>query len=82
LLPPFPTDVGVGQGSALSPILSALYLAPIVKIFKKCINNLNIPLSTSLLSYVDNGLFISQEKSLEKTNTTLLSSYNIFSLLL
>jgi hypothetical protein len=25
------TDVGVGQGSTLSPVLSALYLAPVIK---------------------------------------------------
>ena len=30
LSPPFETSVGVGQGSALSPILSALYLAPVL----------------------------------------------------
>ena len=27
-------DVGVGQGSALSPVLSALFIAPIMKLFK------------------------------------------------
>ena len=35
LSPAFNTNVGVGQGSALSPILSAIYLAPIIKTFKK-----------------------------------------------
>jgi hypothetical protein len=29
----YPADVGMGQGSALSPVLSALYLAPVMKIF-------------------------------------------------
>ena len=33
--PPFNVNVGIGQGSALSPILSALYLAPIIKTFQK-----------------------------------------------
>ena len=33
--PSFNVNVDVGQGSALSPILSALYLAPIIKTFKK-----------------------------------------------
>jgi len=28
-------DVGVGQGSALSPILSALYIAPILHLFEQ-----------------------------------------------
>ena len=27
-------DVGVGQGSALSPVLSALYISPIMKLFE------------------------------------------------
>ena len=38
--PSFDTNVGVDQGSALSPILSAIYLAPIIKTFKKRIKNL------------------------------------------
>ena len=33
--PSFNVNVSVGQGSALPPILSALYLAPIIKTFKK-----------------------------------------------
>ena len=33
--PFFNTDVGVGQGSTLSPILSALYISPIFHIFEK-----------------------------------------------
>ena len=50
-------DVGVGQESAFSLILSTLYLSPIFYIFKKCLKNLNIPIS--VLSFVNNGLFIS-----------------------
>jgi len=43
--PYFNINVGVGQGLALSPILSAIYLVPIIKTFKKRIKNLkeNIP---------------------------------------
>ena len=33
--PSFNTNVGIGQGSALSPIISAIYMAPIIKTFKK-----------------------------------------------
>jgi len=33
--PAFNTNVGVGQGSALFPILSAIYLVPVIKTFKK-----------------------------------------------
>ena len=49
-------NVGVDQGSALSPILSTLYLSPLIYILEKRIKNLNLPIS--ILSFVDNGLFI------------------------
>jgi len=51
-------DVGVGQGSALSPILSALYIAPLLHLFERRAQALN--LDTSTLSYVDDGLLVSQ----------------------
>jgi len=78
--PFFYIDVGVGQGSVLSPILSILYLSPIFHIFEKRVKNLKIPVL--FLSFVDDRLFISQEKSLEKTNSHLFCSYNIISSLL
>ena len=59
-------DVGVGQGSALSPILSALYIAPLICIFEHRAQALN--LDTCILSFVDDGLLISQGKTY---NTTL-----------
>ena len=68
-------NVGVGQGSALSLIFSAFYISPIFYIFGKRSKNLNI--SISFLSFIDNRLLISQEKSFEKTNTYLFCSYNI-----
>jgi len=46
----------MSQGSALSPILSALYLALILYILEKWLKNLKIPVS--ILSFVDNGLLI------------------------
>jgi len=76
----FSANIGVGQGSAFSPILSALFITPIFHIFEKRIKNLNIPVS--FLSFVDNGLFISQEKLFINTNTNLFCSYNIMSSLL
>jgi len=76
----FNIDVGVGQGSALSPILSTLYLAPFLYIFKKCIKNLKIPIS--MLLFVDNGLFIAQSKSFSLSYILLSSNYNIASNLL
>jgi len=41
---------------ALSPILSALYLAPVFHILEKQLKNLKIPVS--ILSFVDNGLLV------------------------
>ena len=55
--------MGVGQGSALSPILSALYLSSLLYILEKQLKTLNIPIS--LLYFVDDGLFISQNKSID-----------------
>ena len=73
-------DVGVGQKSALSLILSTLYLSPILHIFEKCLKTLKIPIS--IILFIDDGLFISQNKSILHSNTNLFCSYNImFSLL-
>ena len=79
--PSFNINVSIGQGSALSPILSALYLVPIIKTFKKRIKNLNKEILTDILSFVDDGLLISQEKSYFLSNS-LLCSYNIISKIL
>jgi len=76
----FSADIGVGQESALSSILFALFITPIFYIFKKRIKNLNI--SISFLLFVDNGLFIHQEKSFTSTNGDLFCSYNVISSLL
>jgi len=80
--PAFNTNVGVGQGSALSPILSAIYLAPIIKTFKKRIKNLKENIPTNILSFVDDGLLISQEKSYSLSSSFFLCSYNIMSKIL
>jgi len=80
--PPFNVNVSIGQGSTLSPILSVLYLAPIIKTFKKRIKNLNKEIPTDILSFVDNGLLISQKKSYSLSNSFLLCSYNIISKIL
>jgi len=52
-------------------------MAPLFHIFKKRTMTLSIPVS--LLSFVDDGLFVSQEKSYEKSNSILQSSYSIIS---
>jgi len=46
----------VGQGSTLSPILSALYILPVFQGYEKHLKNLKIPVS--ILYFVDNSLFI------------------------
>ena len=68
-------DVGMGQGSALSPILSALYIASLICIFEHRAQAFN--LDTCILSFVDNSLLISQGKAYNKTLSELYSSYRV-----
>jgi len=60
----FNVDVCVRQSSALSPVLSILYLSLLFYIFEKHIKNIKI--TVSFLSFINDILLISQEKSLEK----------------
>ena len=69
------TDVGMRQGSTLSPVLSALYIAPLIRIFKHRAQALN--LDTCILSFVDDDLLISQGKTYNKTLPELYSSYRV-----
>ena len=78
--PTFKVNIGVGQGSALSPILSALYLSPFLYILEKRLKNLNIPIS--IISFIDDSLFISQNKSIDISNSCLFCSYNVITKLL
>ena len=78
--PNFEVNIGVGQGSALSPILLALYLTLFLYILEKCLKILRI--SISILSFVDNGLIIAQIKSIDISNAHLFCSYNVLSKLL
>ena len=57
----FDVNVGIGQGSALSPILSTLYLSPFFHILEKHLKTLDLKIST--LSFVDDGLLLTQSKS-------------------
>ena len=77
--PSFNIGVSVGQGSALLPILSILYLSFIFHIFKKRIKNLKI--SVSLISFVNDGLIVFQNTSLAVLNFHLFCSYYIIFLL-
>ena len=79
-LPFFNVNVRVGQGSALSLVLSAMYLASILYILENHLKILKIPVS--ILSFIDDGLFIAQSKSLSISNLFLFCSYNITSSLL
>ena len=65
------------QGSALFPILSALYIVPLLYLFEHRAQALN--LDTSTLSYVDDGLLVSQGRVYNKTLPELTSSYSIVS---
>ena len=78
--PSLDVNIGVGQSSALSPILSALYLSSFLHILENCLKILKIPIS--ILSFVDNELLIAQRKSLHLLNSILFCSYNIVSNLL
>ena len=74
-------NIGVSQEFALSSILSVLYLFLISYILENHLKNLKIPIS--ILSFIDNGLFISQNKSFSVSNMNLFYSYNvIFTLLI
>ena len=76
----FEVNIGVSQGSALSPILSALYLSSFLYILENCLKNINIPIS--IISFVDNRLFTSQNKSLVTSNSHIFCNYNVITKLL
>ena len=78
--PMFKVNVEVDQGSTLSSILSALYLSSFLYILEKRLKTINIPVS--LLSFVDDGLFIFQNKSIDVSYSQLFCSYNVLSGLL
>src|ERR1700750_327853 len=71
--PQFQADVGVGQGSALSPVLSALYLAPLLRIFELRARHLGI----DVMSYVNDGTLIAQSKHYEDSVRRLAEAYGI-----
>ena len=78
--PLFDINVGVGQGFMLFPILLALYLSLFLYILEKCLKYLKI--SVFFISFVDDGLFISQSKLLYISNCCLFCSYNVMIILL
>jgi len=58
----------------------ALYLLPIFHIFEQRLKNLKF--QVSVISFIDNGLFISQDKLFHTLNSKLFYSYHIILLLL
>ena len=78
--PDFEVNIEVGQESTLSPILSALYLSLFLYILEKHLKNLKIPIF--ILSFINDGLIIAQNKPIDISNTYLFCSYNVLSKLL
>jgi len=64
----------------LSPILSTLYLLLFIYILENHLKNLKIPVS--IISFVDNRLFISQSSFFDISNSWLYCSYNVLTNLL
>jgi len=58
----FAADIGVGQGSGLSPALSGLYIGPVLKLF----SFESISREVQLLFYIDNGTILTQSPSLSQ----------------
>ncbi|KAJ2911570.1 hypothetical protein MD484_g8847, partial [Candolleomyces efflorescens] len=71
--PQMGADVGVGQGSALSPVLSALVIAPVMKIFR----TRSVGTGCTLISYVDDGDIIVQSESIDTNCVMLRHAYEI-----
>jgi len=78
--PSFDINIGVGQGSALLPILLALYLSLVFYSLEKCLKILKIPIS--MISFVDDGLLFSQSRSISHSNANIFCSYNVISSIL
>ncbi|KAF7761106.1 hypothetical protein Agabi119p4_10515 [Agaricus bisporus var. burnettii] len=69
--PNFQADVGVGQGSALSPVLSALYFSLVMKVFYQRISHSKC----DVLSYVDYGTLVCQSRTLDQNLPKLSEAY-------
>ena len=67
----FRTDIDISQGSTFSYILSALYITLIFHIFERRSKNPTSNISILFHSFINDGLFISQDKSYEKSNAFL-----------
>jgi len=63
----------------LSLLFSLFFITPIFYILEKRTKDLLISILVSFLSFVDDSLLISQEKSFEKSNINIFCSYSIIS---
>ena len=66
----------------LFSIISAIYLALIIKIFKKRIKNLKEKIPIDILFFVDDSLLISQKKSYDLFLFFFLYNHNIMAKIL
>ena len=73
--PSFNINIGVGQESALSPILFTFYLSSIFHSLENWLKILKIPIF--IIFFMDNSLFISQNKSILHSNANYFCCYNI-----
>jgi len=69
----FAADIGVGQGSGLSPVLSGLYIGPVMKLF----SFEPISKEVQLLSYVDDGTILTQSTHLVQNLPKLKAAYGV-----
>jgi len=76
--PFFKDNIGIGQRFILSLILSALCIA---HIFEKRLTNILPPISVPILLFVNDRLFVPQEKSYKKSNVNLFCSNSMISYL-
>lgn len=81
----YPCSIGVGQGLALSPILSALYISPLFHLMDKWITNklrFGSPAISSFLSLVDDGLLITTDHDFTLAHESLKVAYGHMTTLL
>jgi len=69
----FAADIGVGQGSGLSPVLSGLYIGPVMQLF----SFEPISKEVQLLSYVDDGTVLTQSTHLVQNLPKLKKAYGV-----
>jgi hypothetical protein len=69
---PFAADMGVGQGSAMSPVLSALYLTLIMRRFRTSDISQKVDL---IMSYVDDGTIVTQSHDVKDNLPLLKDAY-------